>query len=156
MTDTPPERPSPEALEAFRLEVRAWLAKNTPPTPDFPLPDSFMEVGTDAQFEYLQAWQRKVYDAGYLGIAWPKAYGGGGKHPAYQGMVNREMGAAGVPFMVNVIGLMLSSGSMPERASLVSATISITFAAWAPPITAVRAVGQLKMKSGDRARLAIA
>ena len=40
--------------------------------------DSFMEVGTDEQFEYLRAWQAKVYAAGYLGMSWPSAYGGGG------------------------------------------------------------------------------
>jgi alkylation response protein AidB-like acyl-CoA dehydrogenase len=106
MTDTQPERPSPEQLEDFRQEVRAWLAHNAPAKPDFPLPDSFMEVGEPRQFEYLQAWQRKVYDAGYIGITWPEDYGGRGMHGAYQAVVNREMGAAGVPFMVNIIGLM--------------------------------------------------
>ena len=49
-----------------------------------------------------------------------------------------------------------SSGSTPARASFPCATISITLAACAPPMTAVRAVGHAKMKSGDSARLAIA
>ena len=64
--------------EAFRAEVAAWLRSNRPPEPDFLLPESFMEVGTDQQFDYLRAWQRKVYEAGYLGMAWPAAYVGGG------------------------------------------------------------------------------
>ena len=93
-------------LESFRHEVREWLARNMPPKPDFQLPDSFMEVGTPEQFEYLRAWQRRVYDAGYLGMAWPAEYGGGGKPQAYQSIVTDEMSRAHAPFMVNIIGLM--------------------------------------------------
>jgi alkylation response protein AidB-like acyl-CoA dehydrogenase len=97
--------PSPTELEHYRLEVRAWLAAQAPPRPSFKLPDSFMEVSTDAQFAHLRAWQAKVYAAGYLGASWPAAYGGGGKSPAYQTVVNQEMARAEVPFMINVIGL---------------------------------------------------
>jgi len=95
-----------EELENFRLEVRQWLAKNIPKAPDFVLPDSFMEVGRPEQFAWLQAWQRKVYAAGYLGMSWPKEYGGQGKDDVYQDIVNREMTRVSAPFMVNVIGLM--------------------------------------------------
>ena len=59
-------------LESFRAEVIAWLEENRPAEPDFLLPETFMEVGTDHQFEFLRDWQRKVYEAGYLGMAWPK------------------------------------------------------------------------------------
>ena len=71
-------------LEEFRHEVAAWLTTHRPPEPDFLLPESFMEVGSDAQFTYLRDWQRKVYDAGYLGMAWPKEYGGGGRPQAFR------------------------------------------------------------------------
>jgi alkylation response protein AidB-like acyl-CoA dehydrogenase len=92
-------------LGEFRTQVRKWLADNAPALPDFKLPDSFMEVGTPQQFEYLQRWQHKVYAAGYLGMAWPAEYGGGGKPQVFQDIVTQEMAAARVPFMVNVIGL---------------------------------------------------
>ena len=65
--------PEPAQLEDFRAEVVAWLEENRPPKPSFLLPESFMEVGTDQQFEFLRDWQRKVYEAGYLGMAWPEA-----------------------------------------------------------------------------------
>jgi alkylation response protein AidB-like acyl-CoA dehydrogenase len=94
-----------QALDAFRQEVSTWLAANNPGDPGFLLPESFMEVGTDAQFEYLRAWQRKVYDAGYLGMSWPQAYGGGGKPQVYQDIVTQEMARQRVPFMTNTIGL---------------------------------------------------
>ena len=79
-------------LKAFRKEVVAWLEANRPPEPDFLLPESFMEVGTEQQFEFLRAWQKKVYEAGYLGRAWPKAYGGGGRPQAERLRIKQVMG----------------------------------------------------------------
>lgn len=96
---------SPRELEDFRTEVRAWFQENKPADPGFLLPQSFMEVGTDEQFYFLRDWQRKVYEAGYLGMAWPKEYGGGGKPQVMQDIVTREMVRQKVPFMTNTIGL---------------------------------------------------
>ena len=92
-------------LDDFRAEVAAWLEANRPPTPDFLLPESFMEVGTDQQFHFLRDWQRKVYQAGYLGLTWPKEYGGGGRPQAYQDIATAEMARLKVPFFPNTIGL---------------------------------------------------
>lgn len=92
-------------LDDFRREVAAWFSANRPAEPDFLLPESFMEVGTDAQFDYLRAWQRKIYEAGYLGMTWPKAYGGGGMQQQYQDIVNAQMARQKLPFVPNTIGL---------------------------------------------------
>ncbi len=92
-------------LDEFRAEVRAWLEENRPADPGFLLPQSFMEVGSDEQFVFLRDWQRKVYEAGYLGMAWPKEYGGGGRPQALQDIATREMVRQKVPFMTNTIGL---------------------------------------------------
>ena len=97
--------PSPSELSEFRAQVRAFLSEHAPKPPKFKLPDSFMEVGTDEQFEYLRNWQAKVYAAGYLGLSWPAAYGGKGMPQVFQSVVDSEMAQARVPFMVNVIGL---------------------------------------------------
>ncbi len=97
--------PTTQELESFRGQVRDWLAHNAPKPPRFKLPDSFMEVGTDEQFNYLRDWQQRAYQAGYIGMSWPKAYGGGGLPQVFQHVVNSEMARARVPFMVNLIGL---------------------------------------------------
>ena len=58
------------------LELMCGLARdNKPADPGFLLPETFMEVGTDQQFEFLRDWQRTVYEAGYLGMAWPRSTG---------------------------------------------------------------------------------
>ncbi len=97
------EAEAPE-IAAFRKEVRAWIEANRPEEPGFKLPQSFLEVESDRQFDFLLAWQRKVFDAGYLGVDWPEAYGGGGR-PGLQRIVSQEMGRARAPFFVNTIGL---------------------------------------------------
>jgi alkylation response protein AidB-like acyl-CoA dehydrogenase len=74
---------------AFREEVRTWLEQNVPREP---LPD--LDAG---QREYLAAWQRKQYDAGWAGIAWPKEYGGRGLSPVQQMIWYEEYARAGGP-----------------------------------------------------------
>jgi alkylation response protein AidB-like acyl-CoA dehydrogenase len=98
-------KPSAAELDEFQREVSDWFDRNAPADPGFLLPQSFMEVGTDEQFYFLRDWQKKVYEAGYLGMAWPKEYGGGGKHQSLQDIVTREMVKRKLPFMTNTIGL---------------------------------------------------
>lgn len=92
-------------LQEFRVEVAAWMKANNPADPGFLLPQTFMEVGDERQLEFLREWQHKVWAAGYLGMAWPKQYGGGGVDPIFQGIADQEMRRAGVPICFNVIGL---------------------------------------------------
>lgn len=92
-------------LEEFRAEVSAWMQDNNPPDPGFLLPQTFMEVGDERQLEFLREWQHKIWAAGYLGMAWPKEYGGRGVDPTFQDIADQEMRRAGVPICFNVIGL---------------------------------------------------
>ena len=59
----------------------------------------------DAQFAYLRDWQQQLYEAGYLGMAWPQAYGGGGAPQVLQDIVNAELARVRAPFVPNTIGL---------------------------------------------------
>ncbi len=92
-------------LAAFEADADAWFKENVVRDPGFMLPLTFMEVGTDQQFHFLRDWQNKVYDAGYLGAAWPKAYGGGGLHQDFQNAATRAMRRHHGPIMLNAIGL---------------------------------------------------
>jgi len=59
---------------AFRSEVRSWLEANLPSgwgTPEFEQPQ-----GADQEVAFLKQWQRKLFDGGWAGLDWPKAYGG--------------------------------------------------------------------------------
>ncbi len=96
----------PAPISAFRHEVRAWIEANRPAEPGFKLPQTFLEVESEPQFVFLRDWQRRLYEAGYLGLDWPREYGGGGADPARpQRVVSQELNRARAPFLVNVIGL---------------------------------------------------
>ena len=97
--------PTQKELDEFRSDVAAWLRDNNPPDPGFLLPLTFMEVGSDRQFDFLREWQHKLWRAGFLGIGWPKEYGGGGLPSIYQQIADIEMNRANVPIAFNVIGL---------------------------------------------------
>lgn len=108
-------------LEDYRAQAAAWFAENLPEPPGFFVPESFLEVSTPEQFAFLRDWQAKVYEAGYLGAAWPEAYGGRGLAQAYQDIATEEMIRARAPIMVNAIGLnwagpvILDMGSQEDK-----------------------------------------
>ncbi len=97
---------SQESAEAseFREQARAWLAENIPAPPSFRLPITPIEVMTVEQRDYLQEWQGKCYGAGLIGADIPAEFGGGG-HEGFQRIANQEMGRAGSPLLLNIVGL---------------------------------------------------
>ena len=117
-------------LDEFQAAVEAWFEENNPGDPGFLLPQSFMEVGTDQQFEFLRDWQRKVYEAGYLGMAWPKEFGGGGVDQVFQDIATAAMMHQNVPFMTNTIGLnwagplILDMGSESQKQAYIKRILS--------------------------------
>jgi len=93
------------SVEEFGKHAEAWFAEHTPRDVPFMMPLTFMEVGTDEQFEFLRDWQYKVHAAGYLGAHWPKEYGGGGLTQAHQDAATRAMRNNAAPIMLNAIGI---------------------------------------------------
>ncbi len=89
--------------QQFRDELRAWLAANVPP----PFVGSSTEEEKGEYFEYLRQWQRKVYDAGWAGISWPKEYGGRGAALIEQAILTEEWARAEAPQLINALGLSL-------------------------------------------------
>ncbi|CAA0118267.1 Putative acyl-CoA dehydrogenase FadE17 [Halioglobus japonicus] len=94
---------TPEQAE-FRQFCRQWLQANKPAAPNVRLPLSPLEIMTEPQMTYLQAWQKSAYDAGLVGCDYPVSVGGGGRTDC-QRVANDEMIRARTPFMPNVIGL---------------------------------------------------
>src|SRR3981081_835690 len=87
-----------DSEKAFRDEVRAWLKANKPAA-------GGADEGQKGFIESRRAWQKKLYEAGYVGITWPKEYGGRGGDFMDQLIFNDEMIVAQTPEPINVIGL---------------------------------------------------
>ncbi len=92
---------TPQELR-FRDEVRAWFAEHVPR--DW-VKRRDEEESMLGRFSYLRAWQRKLYDAGWAGISWPKDFGGRGAPVMEQVIFIEEMARAEAPPMANVIAL---------------------------------------------------
>jgi alkylation response protein AidB-like acyl-CoA dehydrogenase len=92
---------TPQELR-FRDEVRAWFSANVPK--DW-VKRRDEEESMEGRFGYLRAWQRKLFDAGWAGISWPKEAGGRGAPVMEQVIFIEEMARAEAPPMANVIAL---------------------------------------------------
>ncbi|MFL6238473.1 MAG: acyl-CoA dehydrogenase [Actinomycetes bacterium] len=91
-----------ESEQAFRAELRTWLAETIPTLPPKPPRDDW-----PARRNYDTHWQRLLYDAGYAGINWPKEYGGRGATPTEQLIYLEESERAKAPYVgVNFVGLL--------------------------------------------------
>jgi alkylation response protein AidB-like acyl-CoA dehydrogenase len=88
--------------EKFRAELRAWLAEAVPAHGAQPALHDW-----PARREYDTGWQRKLFDAGYAGINWPKAYGGLEASLTEQLVYYEEIARANAPYVgVNFVGLL--------------------------------------------------
>src|SRR5512139_3684986 len=79
--------------EAFRATVRAWIAANMPKQRDA------------RDLEAMRVWQRRLYEAGYLGAGWPKEHGGAGLSPMQQAILNEELARANAPGPINAMAI---------------------------------------------------
>jgi alkylation response protein AidB-like acyl-CoA dehydrogenase len=82
----------PPEAEAFREKVRAFLSEQ--------LPDDWQGIGAldaEAAERFAEEWRRTLYEHGFLGVAWPSEYGGGGLTKLEQVVLAEELARAGVP-----------------------------------------------------------
>jgi alkylation response protein AidB-like acyl-CoA dehydrogenase len=89
---------------SFRDEVRLWLKKN--------LPKGWLErlrEGSDVPrpeaYEFLRDWQRKMYEAGFVGLTWPKEYGGRGLTFMEELILAEEMALQKAPPVLNILAI---------------------------------------------------
>jgi len=88
--------------QAFRERVRTWLTANIPRewkslgSTEVPRPEAF---------EFLRGWQGKLFEGGFIGVTWPKAYGGQGLTFVEEMILHEEMALQKAPPMLNVLGV---------------------------------------------------
>jgi alkylation response protein AidB-like acyl-CoA dehydrogenase len=93
--DTPDEA-------AFRDGLRGWLDANIPEgwgTPGHPEPEG------EERLAFYKDWSRRLYKAGFVGLTWPKAYGGYEQPISHQVIALEEFARSEAPEHANVIGL---------------------------------------------------
>lgn len=112
------------SVEEFQAAAREWLAANREHAPgDYGAicPPDLVDAGI--------AWQRRIRDAGFAGIHWPVEFGGRGLGPEHNGIWMLECARAGVPAVLNMVGLVLAGGAVlrygtaAQQAEHLSATL---------------------------------
>jgi alkylation response protein AidB-like acyl-CoA dehydrogenase len=88
--------------QAFRERVRSWLKANVPAewkalgATEVPRPEAY---------EFLRRWQGKLFEGGFIGVTWPKEYGGQGLSFVEEMILHEEMALQKAPPMLNVLGV---------------------------------------------------
>ena len=89
--------------QAFRDEIRAWLAANVPGdfgTPAWPKPTE-----EKAMWALALDWTAKLHEAGWIGIDWPKEYGGRAASAIESFIFQEELSRYRTPRPVGIIGV---------------------------------------------------
>ncbi len=90
--------------ECFRQRVQKFMRDNLPP--------GWGKGGGRppgmSQVEFLKDWQRRLYHNGFLGMAWPKEYGGQGASQVEMAIFNEEVARFRAPGPLNVLGLSMA------------------------------------------------
>ncbi len=106
-----------DAEQAFRRELRRWLAETLPGLPKKPAPTDW-----PGRRAYDTHWQRLLFEAGYAGVDWPVEGGGRGSSPVEELVFKEELERAHAPYVgVNFVGLLhagptiIAEGSPEQR-----------------------------------------
>ena len=95
------------SVEEFQAGAAEWIAQHRQHAPrDYGAicPPDLIDEGV--------AWQRRIHAAGYGGIHWPEEYGGRGLTPAHNAVWQLECARAGVPAVLNMVGLVLAGSAV--------------------------------------------
>lgn len=88
---------SPER-EAFRNSFRSWLHSNPPP-------DSAADSGLDAFVRLGRQWQQLLAQGGWIGVHWPKEFGGRSLSLVEEAIVQEELVRVRAPQLLGLFGL---------------------------------------------------
>lgn len=109
--------PSAEALDAFRGEVRDWIATHFPPSlKGVDLSRSALEAPSDKSPD-REAWRIAMGEKGWGTPTWPKRYGGGGLSDAEARVLQQELARAGASNPIGGMGVMMFGPTLLEFGS---------------------------------------
>ena len=118
-----------EREEGFGRELGEWLGRTLPEhRKRFPPSDDELTFHPDKSFDSSLAWHKRLHAGGWVGIHWPKEYGGRGASLVEQMIFAEEMIGAGAPPGVNMIGLTMVGPAVVHHGT------EQQKARWLPPI----------------------
>ncbi|WP_405137840.1 acyl-CoA dehydrogenase family protein [Nocardia sp. NBC_01388] len=101
------DSPDSEAVADFRDRARRWLKHNLAPATK-----AYTGADDDAIWERARALQQLLYEGGFAGICFPKAYGGQGLTSAHQRAFTEESLGYEMPLVLNVPTLAICAATI--------------------------------------------
>jgi alkylation response protein AidB-like acyl-CoA dehydrogenase len=92
------------AEEAFASEIRDWLRANAEPPPAF--------ASAEDELDWGRRWQAKLAADRWVGIHWPRRYGGRDATPVEVALYNVEYARSQAPQPVNRVGINLAGPTL--------------------------------------------
>jgi alkylation response protein AidB-like acyl-CoA dehydrogenase len=99
----------------FRDELRAWLKANLQRPWREELRDP--HANEDSLMQLRRQWQRNLYKAGYLGMDWPREWGGRGGTEVEKAIFEAEIAEADAPPIPNTLGIGLLGQALIHHGS---------------------------------------
>jgi alkylation response protein AidB-like acyl-CoA dehydrogenase len=93
---------------SFRTDVRNWLESEVPRLGQ--APNELVE-----RVKWWRPWQRRLHEAGYTGLSWPKEFGGRGVSVLQQAIFYEECDRVGAPDRLDVIGAGFAGPTLIEH-----------------------------------------
>jgi len=97
--------------EEFRRQLREWLEANAPPGQQF----REAKLSSAHLPDWARAWQRRLFDAGWLVPGWPPELGGRNATAVQQMIYFEEMAAGEIPRSLNPQGLSIVTPSIVDH-----------------------------------------
>ena len=99
---------------AFRAEVRSFLDEHLPREWRILRLDNDLEEGDEA---VRRAWQRVLFEHGWLQLTWPEQEGGRGATPTMEAIYHAELASAGAPPIWGRAGAYLLAPTLARHAT---------------------------------------
>ncbi len=96
-----------DTQQAFRAEVREWLAANVPPAP-------LLTLECEEGYHQHVGWERQLASGNWGMVTWPESYGGRGLDLIEWLIFEEEYWGAGAPLRVNQNGIFLLGPTIME------------------------------------------
>ena len=88
--------------KSFRAQVREFITATAGPEVADPRRDGMGQLVDSPE---RRAFMKRLSEQGWLGMSWPKEYGGAEAPGIYEYLLNEELAAAGAPFIGKGVGI---------------------------------------------------
>ena len=101
--------------QEFQRELRGWIAAEL----ERPFIEEVRDPAHDADslVEVRRRWQKKLNDAGYLGMRWATEWGGRGATEVEEAILHAELNRADAPIIPNFLGVSLLGPALIHHGS---------------------------------------